>query len=44
MTDPKSSQTGRVVVVGASLAGLRGAEAPRLRGYQGELVVVGSEP
>ena len=33
-----------VVVVGASLAGVRAAEAIRLGGYDGELVVVGEEP
>jgi 3-phenylpropionate/trans-cinnamate dioxygenase ferredoxin reductase subunit len=33
-----------VVVVGASLAGLRGAEALRLQGYDGRLIVVGDEP
>jgi 3-phenylpropionate/trans-cinnamate dioxygenase ferredoxin reductase subunit len=33
-----------VVVVGASLAGLRGAEALRRQGYDGRLIVVGDEP
>jgi NADPH-dependent 2,4-dienoyl-CoA reductase/sulfur reductase-like enzyme len=33
-----------VVVVGASLAGLRAAEALRREGYDGPLVVVGDEP
>jgi NADPH-dependent 2,4-dienoyl-CoA reductase/sulfur reductase-like enzyme len=33
-----------VVVVGASLAGLRAAEAMRGAGYDGELVAVGAEP
>jgi len=33
-----------IVVVGASLAGLRGAEALRRLGYDGRLVVVGDEP
>lgn len=33
----------RVVVVGASLGGLRTAEALRRAGYEGELVVVGAE-
>ncbi len=33
-----------VVVVGASLAGLRAAEALRRRGYDGRLVLVGEEP
>ena len=32
------------VVVGASLAGLRAAEALRARGWEGELVMVGAEP
>jgi len=34
----------RIVVVGASLAGLRTAEALRREGHQGELVLVGAEP
>jgi NADPH-dependent 2,4-dienoyl-CoA reductase/sulfur reductase-like enzyme len=34
----------RVVVVGASLAGLRAAQATRAAGFEGELVVVGDEP
>jgi NADPH-dependent 2,4-dienoyl-CoA reductase/sulfur reductase-like enzyme len=33
-----------IVIVGASLAGLRGAEALRLRGYTGPLDIVGDEP
>ena len=33
-----------IVVVGASLAGLRGAEALRRRGYAGPLTLVGAEP
>jgi 3-phenylpropionate/trans-cinnamate dioxygenase ferredoxin reductase subunit len=33
-----------VVVVGASLAGLRAAEALRSRGYGGRLILIGSEP
>lgn len=33
----------RLVVVGASLAGLRAAQAARLAGFTGELVVVGDE-
>lgn len=33
-----------VVVVGASLAGLRGAEALRRLGYEGRLFLVGAEP
>ncbi|MFI5307104.1 MAG: NAD(P)/FAD-dependent oxidoreductase [Polyangiales bacterium] len=34
----------RVVVVGASLAGLRAAEALRRRGFDGSLALVGAEP
>ncbi|MDJ0771558.1 MAG: FAD-dependent oxidoreductase [Ilumatobacter sp.] len=34
----------RIVVVGASLAGLRAVEALRIGGYEGEIVVVGVEP
>ena len=34
----------RVVIVGASLAGLRAAQAARAGGFDGELVVVGEEP
>src|SRR3954451_17186244 len=37
------SQLRRVVVVGASLAGLRAAQAARAAGFDGELVVVGEE-
>lgn len=36
--------SGRVVVVGASLAGLRTADALRANGFGGELVVIGDEP
>jgi NADPH-dependent 2,4-dienoyl-CoA reductase/sulfur reductase-like enzyme len=35
---------GRVVIVGASLAGLRAAQAVRGAGHEGELVVIGDEP
>jgi NADPH-dependent 2,4-dienoyl-CoA reductase/sulfur reductase-like enzyme len=41
---PETAAPGRVVVVGASLAGLRCAEAVRKAGFSGDLVVVGSEP
>jgi NADPH-dependent 2,4-dienoyl-CoA reductase/sulfur reductase-like enzyme len=41
---PETASPGRVVVVGASLAGLRCAEAVRRAGFGGEIVVVGSEP
>ena len=34
----------RIVVVGASLAGLRAVEAARRLGFEGELVLVGEEP
>ncbi|MEU6730080.1 FAD-dependent oxidoreductase [Nonomuraea wenchangensis] len=39
--DPRE---GRIVVVGASLAGLRAAEALREQGFTGSLTVVGDEP
>jgi NADPH-dependent 2,4-dienoyl-CoA reductase/sulfur reductase-like enzyme len=35
---------GRVVIVGASLAGLRAAETLRDRGFDGELTLIGDEP
>jgi 3-phenylpropionate/trans-cinnamate dioxygenase ferredoxin reductase subunit len=34
----------RVAVVGASLAGLRAAEALRAKGYDGNLLIIGAEP
>lgn len=34
----------RLVVVGASLAGLRAVQAARTAGFEGELVVIGDEP
>src|SRR5678816_714573 len=34
----------RIVIVGASLAGLRAAEELRTRGYEGVLTLVGDEP
>lgn len=34
----------RIVVVGASMGGLRAAEAVRKTGYTGEVVVIGAEP
>jgi NADPH-dependent 2,4-dienoyl-CoA reductase/sulfur reductase-like enzyme len=34
----------RIVVVGASLAGVRAAEALRAQGFEGELTLVGAEP
>ena len=42
MTDV--GRRGRIAVVGASLAGLRAAEALRAEGYEGEVVVFGAEP
>jgi hypothetical protein len=35
---------GRIVIVGASLAGLRGAEALRERGFRGPLTIIGDQP
>ncbi|MEV7996181.1 FAD-dependent oxidoreductase [Streptomyces sp. NPDC086077] len=35
---------GRIVVVGASLAGLRGAETLREKGFTGSLTIIGDEP
>jgi 3-phenylpropionate/trans-cinnamate dioxygenase ferredoxin reductase subunit len=35
---------GRIVIVGASLAGLRSAESLRAAGFTGELVLIGDEP
>ncbi len=35
---------GRIVIVGASLAGLRTAESLRANGFTGELVLIGDEP
>src|SRR6516164_8290657 len=36
--------TGRFVIVGASLAGLRAAEALRKEGFTGPLTIIGDEP
>ena len=36
--------TGRIVIVGASLAGLRAAEALRDEGFTGTLTIIGDEP
>jgi len=35
---------GRIVIVGASLAGLRAAEALREKGFNGSLTIIGDEP
>ena len=35
---------GRIVIVGASLAGLRAAEALRAEGFRGHLTIIGDEP
>jgi NADPH-dependent 2,4-dienoyl-CoA reductase/sulfur reductase-like enzyme len=35
---------GRIVIVGASLAGLRAAEALRDKGFRGEITIIGDEP
>jgi 3-phenylpropionate/trans-cinnamate dioxygenase ferredoxin reductase subunit len=36
--------SGRIVIVGASLAGLRAAEALRKEGFNGHLTIIGDEP
>jgi 3-phenylpropionate/trans-cinnamate dioxygenase ferredoxin reductase subunit len=41
---PGELREGRIVIVGASLAGLRAAETLRERGFTGSLTVVGDEP
>ena len=35
---------GRIVIVGASLTGLRAAEALREEGFRGQLIIIGDEP
>ncbi|MFI6063297.1 NAD(P)/FAD-dependent oxidoreductase [Streptomyces sp. NPDC051286] len=41
---PGDLRDGRIVIVGASLAGLRAAETLREKGFTGSLTVVGDEP
>ncbi len=41
---PPTGAVGRVVVVGASMGGLRAAEAVAKAGYTGEVLVLGDEP
>jgi NADPH-dependent 2,4-dienoyl-CoA reductase/sulfur reductase-like enzyme/ferredoxin len=42
--DESFRRTGRIVIVGASLAGLRAAGALRYEGFTGPLTVIGDEP
>ena len=52
MTDPGTEDAGgrsdaaveRLVVVGASLAGLRAVETARKLGFSGEITLIGDEP
>ncbi|MBX7553565.1 FAD-dependent oxidoreductase [Streptomyces sp. NPDC004232] len=44
MTGPNRGSLRRIVIVGASLAGLRTAESLRANGFTGELVLIGDEP
>jgi NADPH-dependent 2,4-dienoyl-CoA reductase/sulfur reductase-like enzyme len=39
-----SARSGRAVIVGASLAGLRAAEALRAEAFAGSLALIGDEP
>jgi len=41
---PTAASIGQVVIVGASLAGLRAAEALRAEGFAGKLIIIGDEP
>ena len=42
--EPLLDATARVVIVGASLAGLRAAERLRHLGFRGSLILIGDEP
>src|SRR5271165_6811575 len=42
-TLPSVTPIGQVVIVGASLAGLRATEALRAEGFTGKLIIVGDE-
>ncbi len=42
--EPRLDATARVVIVGASLAGLRAAERLRHLGFRGSLILIGDEP
>jgi NADPH-dependent 2,4-dienoyl-CoA reductase/sulfur reductase-like enzyme/ferredoxin len=42
--DATFKRTGRIVIVGASLAGLRAAETLRSEGFRGHLTLIGDEP
>ena len=44
VTKAVASQPGRIVIVGASLAGLGAARALREEGFAGALTIVGDEP
>ncbi|MDE3206561.1 MAG: FAD-dependent oxidoreductase [Acidobacteriota bacterium] len=44
MGDRKGHQPAGTVIVGASVAGVRAAQALRMEGYEGRIVVIGDEP
>jgi 3-phenylpropionate/trans-cinnamate dioxygenase ferredoxin reductase subunit len=43
-TRTEFKDSGRIVIVGASLAGFRAAEALRAEGFRGPLTLIGDEP